>query len=72
MKDTFNEEVYLALPLEAQLKVEQIYNIANILHVNRLPKLNSTEFDNLYDKPLKELEAITGYVRLRVNNIEGE
>jgi hypothetical protein len=72
MKDTFNEEVYLALPLEAQLKVEQIYNIANILHVNRLPKLNSTEFDHLYDKPLKELEAITGYVRLRVNNIEGE
>lgn len=72
MKDTFNEEVYLALPLEAQLKVEQIYNIANILHVNRLPKLNTTEFDHLYDKPLKELEAITGYIRVRAENTEGE
>lgn len=72
MTDTFNEEVYLALPLEAQLKVEQIYNIANILHVNRLPKLNATEFDHLYDKPLKELQAITGYIRVRAENTEGE
>ena len=69
---TFNEEVYLALHLDAQLKVEQIYNIANLLHSKGLPVLSTAEFDYLYDKPLKELEVITGYTRFRVLELEGE
>lgn len=69
---TFNEEVYLALPLDAQLKVEQIYNIANLLHSKGMPILTTAEFDYLYDKPLKELEVITGYTRFRMLELEGE
>lgn len=59
----FNEAVYNTLTEENQCKVECIYHIAHMLHVNQVPKLNGTDFDLLYDKPVRELVAIVDNVQ---------
>lgn len=61
--EEFDVKCFESLSEESQAKVECIYHIASMLHANRLPKLNTTDFDWLYDKPLKELDAIVGNVR---------
>lgn len=57
---------------ESQQKVEHIYCIANLLKNQRVSRLGVDEFDYLYDKPLDELEHLSGYIKSRVLNIEGE
>ena len=61
MKAPFNEVVFLTLSKENQEKVECIYHIAHMLHLHRAPRLTPKEFDILYDKPVRELQAISGY-----------
>lgn len=68
----FNEVVYLTLSPEAQEKVFHIYIIASMLHANHCSPLKPYEFDRLYDKPSAELELISGQVKRRLENIEGE
>lgn len=63
MNKPFNEVVFLSLSKESQEKVECIYHIAHMLHIHRAPKLSTKEFDILYEKPLRELQAISGYMR---------
>lgn len=67
---TFNEQVYLALPEESQLKVELIYNIANMFHSYGLSPLNTEEFDLLYDRDVKDLEQICNHTRFRLLGLE--
>ena len=70
---TFNEQVYLSLSEENQIKVEHIYGIAATLHQYRQPRLTAKEFDDLYDKSISDLEALSGLFRLRVQaSIYGE
>ena len=61
----FNEIVFLSLSPESQVKVMCIYHINLTLLENNLAPLNSRDFDNLYDKPAKELEEISGAIRAR-------
>jgi len=68
----FNEAVYLTLSPEAQDKVYHIYVIASMLHANHCSPLKPYEFDRLYDKSSSELESISGQVKNRLENIEGE
>lgn len=63
VKSRFNEEVFNSLSTESQEKVEQIYLIAEILYDHKAPKITASEFDELYDKSVRELEMITGYTR---------
>lgn len=76
---SFNEEAFLSLTEESQMKVECIYHIAHMLYVNRLPKMDAEEFDKLYDMPLNELDLVAGNVQAQLRyrkqlyeNIEGE
>ena len=62
MDKAFNEAVFLSLNKENQEKVECIYHIAHMLVMHRAPRLTPEEFDALYDKPVRELRAITGYI----------
>lgn len=66
---TFNEKVFLTLNEENQEKVEHIYAIASTLREFGLPRLTAKEFDDLYDRPASELEAISGIVTLRIQAI---
>lgn len=68
----FNETVYLSLSPEAQDKVYHIYVIASMLHAHQCSPLKPHEFDKLYDKTSTELEQISGYVKNKFENIEGE
>lgn len=62
MEQPFDEVVYLTLSYENQEKVYEIYNIASILHHNHVPPLTPQEFDELYDKPVKDLQLLTGSI----------
>jgi hypothetical protein len=62
MAQPFNEIVYLTLSPEAQEKVYAIYNIASILHHNHVPPLTTKEFDELYDRPVRELQVLVGSI----------
>ena len=66
MTKPFDEITYLTLSPEAQDKVYLLYNIASILHYNHIEPLTPREFDELYDKPVQELETITGTIITRV------
>lgn len=70
----FNEEVFMALTEESKLKVEAIYNIADILHTHSVRKLSVEEFDILYDKSLNDLAIICGNVKAvtRAEELDGE
>lgn len=63
---TFNEQTYLSLSIEIQIKVEHIYYIASTLHDYRLPRLSPKEFDELYDMSTEKLEQLSGLVRFKV------
>jgi hypothetical protein len=65
MKHEFNDTAFLNLSEESQEKVECIYEIANLLHRYYAPDLSPQEFDDLYDKPLKDLKLIAGYFMKR-------
>jgi hypothetical protein len=43
-----------------------------MLHANHCSPLKPYEFDRLYDKSSSELESISGQVKNRLENIEGE
>lgn len=62
MDKAFNEVAFLSLNKDNQDKVECIYHIAHMLHMHQAPKLTAQEFDALYDKSVRELRAITGYI----------
>lgn len=62
MAQPFDEIVYLSLSPESQDKVYELYNIASILHHNRVAPLTPKEFDELYDKPIKDLQLLTGSI----------
>lgn len=66
MDKPFDEVIYLSLSPEKQEKVYCIYNIASMLHHNQIDPLTPAEFDDLYDKPLKELELIAEGVAARI------
>jgi hypothetical protein len=61
----FNEEVYLSLSEENQIKVEHIYEIAHTLKVYGIDCLTPREFDMLYDKTVSLLEDLSGLFRIR-------
>lgn len=62
MDKAFNEVAFLSLNKDNQDKVECIYHIAHMLQMHQAPKLTPQEFDALYDKSVRELRAITGYI----------
>lgn len=61
----FNEQVYLSLSEENQIKVEHIYEIAHTLKVYGIDCLTPREFDSLYDKTIQQLEDLSGLFRIR-------
>lgn len=61
----FNEIVFLSLSPESQVKVMCIYHINLTFLENSLAPINVKDFDNLYDKPVRELEELSGAVRAR-------
>ena len=72
-----DKEVFLRLSEDSQARVEHIYCIAAILSENNHPPLDVNDFDRLYDKPVADLEYITGYVKRAVfadayPDLEGE
>jgi hypothetical protein len=62
MDKPFDEIIYLSLSPESQAKVYSLYNIASMLHHNRIAPLTPEEFDELYDKPVKDLELLCGSI----------
>lgn len=77
MAHILNREIFMRLSEESQAKVEHIYNIASMLSSYQQPQMTVSEFDDLYDKSLDELERIVGHVRSHCHaavypNIEGE
>jgi hypothetical protein len=66
MDKPFDEIVYLTLTDDNQQRVYHIYNIASMLHHNRIPPLTEKEFDELYDKSIKELEMLTGDIATKL------
>lgn len=62
MAQPFDEIVYLTLSPESQEKVYAIYNIASILQHNHVPPLTTIEFDELYDRPVRELQVLVGSI----------
>lgn len=61
----FNEVVFLSLSEESKIKVMCIYHINLTFLEHNLAPITPKDFDNLYDKPAKELEALSGAVRAR-------
>lgn len=61
----FNETVFLSLSEDSKIKVMCIYHINLTFLENNLAPLNVKDFDTLYDKPVKELEQLSGAVRAR-------
>ncbi|TXI89736.1 MAG: hypothetical protein E6Q36_02875 [Chryseobacterium sp.] len=73
----FDRHLFSRLSEDKQIKIEHIYHIASILASHGQPQLTAEEFDDLYDKPVQDLEHITGYIRSMCHNavypdIEGE
>lgn len=62
MDKPFDEVVYLTLSPESQAKVYEIYNIASMLHHNHVPPLTTKEFDELYDKSVKDLQLLSNSI----------
>lgn len=62
MDKAFNEAAFLSLSKENQDRVECIYHIAYMLRTHEAPRLTPAEFDALYEKPVRELRAITDYI----------
>ena len=62
MEQPFDEVTYLTLSPEAQEKVYEIYNIASMLHHNRVPPITPREFDELYDRSVKDLQILSGSI----------
>ena len=58
-----NQEVFLSLSEDNQVKVECIYYIAVVLKSKKLPPLNTRDFDRLYDKTVDELRTMSGNVK---------
>jgi len=58
-----NQEVFLSLSEENQEKVECIYYIALVLKSNKMPPLNTRDFDRLYDHTVDELRSMSGTVK---------
>jgi hypothetical protein len=64
MYTTLNEKVFLGLSPESQMKVEEIYAIAETAKQCNLPAITPKFFDNLYDMSpaqLSELRCIMSY-----------
>lgn len=55
MYATLNEQVFLGLSPENQMKVESIYTIAELVKRYSLPPITPKFFDNLYDLSLEQL-----------------
>lgn len=62
MAQPFDEIVYLKLSPESQAKVYALYHIASILQHNHVPPLTTQEFDELYDRPVRELQVLVGSI----------
>lgn len=67
--ENFNIKAYESLSQDSRQKVDNIFNIADMLEKHKLSPLNTKDFDNLYDKSLSELEDFSGQVADRLNVI---
>ena len=65
----FNEIVYLSLSEESKVKVMCIYHINLTFLENNLAPITVKDFDVLYDKPVPELEQLSGAVRARFHRV---
>lgn len=66
METTFNEQAFLTLSEENQIKVEHIYGIAMALKNNGLQPITPEEFDELYDRTTDKLAYLSGIIDLRI------
>jgi hypothetical protein len=65
MTQIINEPVFLSLSEEKQVKVMCIYHINLTFLENNLDPITTRDFDNLYDKPVPELQQLAGAVTAR-------